>query len=176
MAMIRLPTSLSRGRANLHQGAVGAGIDLRTGRTFGGVHRNRSATVHPDTGVSIAGFQIPHWPDFLRNAVNLSDGVQLEYFGVDFVVDDRLGPVVLEANARPGLAIQVANRTGLLPRLRYIDRCMKETRSAEERLEIVRTMGSTEVRFPQSAPNIRIASSPPVPVDPFPAQPSGPGI
>ncbi len=37
------------------------------------------------------------------------------------MLDAALGPVVLEANARPGLTIQVANRRGLLPRLEWID-------------------------------------------------------
>lgn len=33
LAMLRLPTRSSDGRANLHQGAVGAGVDLATGAT-----------------------------------------------------------------------------------------------------------------------------------------------
>ena len=33
MAMLRLPTRDSGGRANLHQGAIGAGVDLATGLT-----------------------------------------------------------------------------------------------------------------------------------------------
>ena len=43
------------------------------------------------------------------------------YLGIDFVLDENRGPIVLEANARPGLAIQLANRTGLLHRLSAID-------------------------------------------------------
>lgn len=53
--------------------------------------------------------------------MNLADGLGMGYLGIDFVLDASLGPVVLEANARPGLAIQVANRQGLLPRLEFID-------------------------------------------------------
>ncbi len=41
--------------------------------------------------------------------------------GADVVVDARYGPVVLELNARPGLAIQLANRAGLRPRLEFVD-------------------------------------------------------
>jgi alpha-L-glutamate ligase-like protein len=122
MAMVRLPTRESRGRANLHQGAVAAGIHLATGRTFGGVCKDRAISVHPDTGQAIHGLEIPFWKELLAAALKLADSLELGYLGVDFVLDAAIGPVVLEANARPGLNIQVANRCGLLPRLRFIDR------------------------------------------------------
>lgn len=121
MAMVRLPTRASRGRANLHQGAVAAGIHLRTGRTMGGVCKNHAVNEHPDTGVTIDGLQVPMWDQLLTSAIRLAEGLELGYVGVDFVLDATLGPIILEANARPGLAIQVANRRGLLPRLRRID-------------------------------------------------------
>jgi len=121
MAMLRLPTRSSKGRANLHQGAVAAGIDLSTGRTFGGVHCNRAIAVHPDTGVSIGGVKIPHWDKVLETARRLSKVLNMGYMGVDIVLDAHEGPVVLEANARPGLSIQIANRFGLLPMLAEID-------------------------------------------------------
>ncbi len=66
MAMVRLPTAASRGRANLHQGAVAAGVNLRHGRTFGGVCHDRAVTTHPDTGAPVAGIEIPYWNDLLR--------------------------------------------------------------------------------------------------------------
>jgi hypothetical protein len=44
------------------------------------------------------------------------------------VIDAHLGPVVLELNARPGLAIQVANRAGLLPRLTAVDAAIRDLR------------------------------------------------
>jgi alpha-L-glutamate ligase-like protein len=122
MAMLRLPTAASRGRANLHQGAVAAGVDLRTGRTFGGVCQGRAVSTHPDTGASINDLLVPCWNKLLAAAVDLAEAIELGYVGVDFVLDSTLGPVVLEANARPGLAIQVANRQGLVPRLEFLDR------------------------------------------------------
>ena len=121
MAMVRLPTRASRGRANLHQGAVGAGIDLLAGATLGGVCQGRPLTVHPDTGLSVVGIVIPWWPETLLAAMRLADVLEMGYLGIDFVLDATQGPVVLEANARPGLAIQIANRTGLLHRLHFID-------------------------------------------------------
>jgi alpha-L-glutamate ligase-like protein len=121
-AMLRLPTKASGGRANLHQGAIAAGIDLETGRTLGGVWRNRAIATHPDTGLAIGGLIIPHWSRILATAQSLSAIIQMGYIGVDIVLDVNEGPVVLEANARPGLAVQTANRTGLLDLLAEIDK------------------------------------------------------
>ena len=120
MAMVRLPTVASRGRANLHQGAVAAAVNLVTGMTFGGVCQNRVIENHPDTGAPIAGLRIPFWDQLLTAATKLADALEMGYIGVDFVLDAKIGPVVLEANARPGLAIQIANRCGLRPRLDFI--------------------------------------------------------
>jgi alpha-L-glutamate ligase-like protein len=121
MAMVRLPTQASRGRANLHQGAVAAGIELHSGRTTGGVCHSRATDVHPDTRAPITGLVIPYWNELLSAAVRLATQLELGYVGIDFVLDEHRGPIVLEANARPGLAIQIANRRGLLRRLHAID-------------------------------------------------------
>ena len=137
MAMVRLPTKGSRGRANLHQGAAAAGIDFLSGRTFGGVCKDRAIATHPDTGHAIAGIEIPRWKDLLTAAMDLADALELGYLGVDFVLDARSGPVVLEANARPGLNIQVANRRGLWPRLRFLDGQPPERFTLEGRQEMM---------------------------------------
>jgi len=117
MAMLRLPTRRSRGRANLHQGAVGTGIDIETGQTFGGVFLNRMVVNHPDTGQMLSGVKIPYWNSILQIAVKLAALIRMGYMGVDIVLDANHGPIVLEVNARPGLSVQVANRGGLIPRL-----------------------------------------------------------
>src|SRR4051812_40474289 len=137
MAMVRLPTAASDGRANLHQGAAAAAIHLVTGQTYGGVCGGRTITNHPDTGEPIAGVTIPGWQNLLAAAMKLSDALELGYIGVDFVIDARIGAVVLEANARPGLAIQVAHRTGLLPRLQLIDSLLSNARSGDRRWELL---------------------------------------
>lgn len=121
MAMSRLPTRLSEGKANLHQGAVGAGIDLATGVTTGGVLGNDRIVDHPDTGHAIAGLEIPHWDSILDLGARAYEIAGLGYIGVDIVIDRDLGPLVLELNARPGMNIQIANRAGLLSRLRAIE-------------------------------------------------------
>jgi alpha-L-glutamate ligase-like protein len=140
MAMVRLPTVASEGRANLHQGAAAAAVDLVTGRTFGGVCGGRTITRHPDTGHEIADLQIPGWQNLLAAAMKLADALEMGYIGVDFVIDAKIGAVVLEANARPGLAIQVAHRIGLLPRLQLIDSISAEGLAGDKRWDILSSL------------------------------------
>lgn len=141
MAMSRLPTSESDGRANLHQGAIAAGIDMATGRAVHAAHHNESVTHHVDTGNAIVGFQVPHWDDLLSLAIHAADTTGLGYLGVDIVVDARRGPLLLELNARPGLAIQIANNEGLLPRIRLADAIPSSVSlSPSERCEITREL------------------------------------
>jgi alpha-L-glutamate ligase-like protein len=121
MCMMRLPTRLSAGRANLHQGAVGIGIDLVSGRATNAMLRGRRIEKSPDTDQPLLGFELPDFDAVLRTAVAATDQTGLGYVGADVVLDARLGPVILELNARPGLAIQLANRAGLLPRLDAVD-------------------------------------------------------
>ncbi|HLJ96501.1 MAG TPA: alpha-L-glutamate ligase-like protein [Gemmataceae bacterium] len=122
MAMLRLPTKASNGRANLHQGGIGAGVDLQTGITNHAVQRNHLVECHPDTGNSVVGMRVPYWSAILDMSCRVAAATGLGYLGVDIVVDAALGPMLLEANARPGLAIQIANARGLLPRLEEIRR------------------------------------------------------
>jgi len=121
MAMCRLPTIESDGRANLHQGAIGVGVSIPTGRAVHAAWRNQPATHHVDTGAPIIGFQVPAWDDVLSLAVRAAEISGLGYLGVDVVIDVAHGPMLLELNARPGLAIQVANNEGLIQRLRRAD-------------------------------------------------------
>jgi len=122
MAMVRLPTKMSDGKANLHQGAIGAGLDICRGVMLTAVHRNDIITHHPDTGNAVTGIAIPCWEDILLIAARAYDMTGLGYVGVDLVMDEKRGPLLLELNARPGLQIQVANRAGLLTRLKAIDK------------------------------------------------------
>ncbi len=122
MAMLRLPTKESDGRANLHQGGIGTGIDLASGLTHHAVHGNRVVEIHPDTGVPVVGFRVPYWREVLALSRRVAEAVELGYVGVDVVVDAEEGPLLLEANARPGLAIQIANGQGLIPQIEDIDR------------------------------------------------------
>ncbi|MFP3941468.1 MAG: alpha-L-glutamate ligase-like protein [Thermoanaerobaculia bacterium] len=134
MAMVRLPTRASDGKANLHQGAVGAGIDLATGRTLTGVSGTELVDEHPDTGHPIAGLQIPGWETILAIAARSYEMTGLGYLGADLVLDRTRGPLMLELNARPGLAIQIANRQGLWKRLQVVEAERAPDAPAEERV------------------------------------------
>ena len=120
LAMLRLPTRRSDGRANLHLGGVGVGVDLASGRTTFAIRAGRSVAVHPDLDRPLADVAVPAWPDVLCLAVRAADAVRLGFLGVDVVLDQRHGPLVLELNARPGLGIQLANRRGLRPLLERV--------------------------------------------------------
>lgn len=122
MAMLRLPTKMSHGKANLHQGAIGVGIDLVSGVTTGGVWGNNVISEHPDTGAPIAGMEVPYWNRMLEIAAKSYEITELGYLGVDLVLDEELGPLMLELNARPGLNIQIANRCGLNCRLKAVEK------------------------------------------------------
>lgn len=134
MSMVRLPTRASHGKANLHQGAVGAGIDLATGMTLDGVVGTQVVTHHPDTVHAISGTKIPDWEVILDISARCYELTGMGYIGVDIVLDRDLGPLVLELNARPGLAIQIANRQGLLRRLKICDERANFTAAAAERI------------------------------------------
>ncbi|MFN4018897.1 MAG: sugar-transfer associated ATP-grasp domain-containing protein [Erythrobacter sp.] len=122
MAMTRLPTVESRGRANLHQGAVGAAIDFRDGAIFRAVLGQEPVVDHPSTGTSLIGAQIPHWPAVIDAARRCSGALGLGYVGVDLVIDATLGVQVLECNAFPGLEIQNVNGAGLAGRIAMVER------------------------------------------------------
>ena len=135
MSMVRLPTRLSGGRANLHQGAVGAGVDLATGTTLTAVWRNDVVEEHPDTGNKVSDVKIPGWQALLKLAARCYELTGLGYQGVDIVLDRDKGPMILELNARPGLAIQIANRSGLEPRLRIVEQRYRDLKTPESRVE-----------------------------------------
>lgn len=111
-AMCRLPADASDGKANLNSGGVGLGVEIETGRTHGAICKGRDITRHPDSGHELIGLQLPCWSECLDLARRCAETVDLDYLGVDLVIDRDRGPLVLEMNARPGLAIQLANREG----------------------------------------------------------------
>jgi alpha-L-glutamate ligase-like protein len=144
MAMLRLPTKASNGRANLHQGGIGTGIDLASGVTHHAVQRNRLIECHPDTGRPVVGLRVPHWHEVLAIARRAAEAVGLGYLGVDIVLDEAEGPMLLEANARPGLAIQIANGHGLLPRLHRIDELLDKGMILQGRVFVGRRVAPTK--------------------------------
>lgn len=146
MAMMRLSTQVSDGKANLHQGAVGVGIDLSSGKALKAVQFNRPILNHPDTGRALSELVVPHWDQLLLLAAKSYEMTELGYIGADIVIDRELGPMMLELNARPGLAIQVANGMGLQPRLSSLAAMGKEAdrMDPEERVQVAQRQAALE--------------------------------
>ncbi len=121
MAMLRLPTKKSDGKANLLQGGLGVGIDMSNGITTTAIYgKDTVITRAPDSKLLLSGIQISHWDEILEMAVSCQKVSKLGYLGVDIVIDREKGPMILELNARPGLSIQIANQSGLKERLERV--------------------------------------------------------
>ncbi|TBW37100.1 alpha-L-glutamate ligase-like protein [Azotobacter chroococcum] len=144
MAMLRLPTRQSSGKANLHQGAIGVGVDLATGITLRGTWLNNKIAKHPDTTNPVDGVQLPDWDGFMKLAAGCHELCGLGYIGVDMVLDETKGPLILELNARPGLNIQIANDCGLTLRTHAI-----EAHLAELKERGIQETPAERVRFSQ---------------------------
>lgn len=136
MSMVRLPTSLSGGRGNLHQGAVGCGVDLKSGQLVAAVMNNRVIEKHPDFDIEFRSQEIPYWKEALILATQCSNLVSIGYLGIDIVIHPILGPQLLEMNARPGLSIQLANKAGLIPRLNQLKHLDPFKMTVEERVSL----------------------------------------
>ena len=121
MAMTRLPTRRSIGKANIHQGAIGAGISLSEGRITSATLFRRSVKCHPSSGKQVVGFRFNMWEEILETASMAAEASGFGFVGVDLTMDRDLGVVVLEVNKRPGLEIQNANRSGLRRRIRWVE-------------------------------------------------------
>jgi alpha-L-glutamate ligase-like protein len=115
MAMLRMPTEESDGKANLHAGAIGLGVDLETGRLTRGYNQLTDEMVsrHPDSKVLFEGMKLPDWDKTLEISIATAKVFPLNYLGVDIVYDEKQGPMVIEINSRPGMQIQNVNGLGL---------------------------------------------------------------
>lgn len=142
MAMLRLPTTLSNGKANLHQGALGFGIDIRTGITTGAILYDQHVNFIPDTKIKTRGIRLPFWDETLKLASSTQLAVGLGYAGIDIALDRDRGPLILEVNARPGLSIQNANRSSLRSRLERVENIV--VGSTERGVEIGKNLFSAD--------------------------------
>lgn len=127
MAMLRIPTEKSQGKANLQQGAIGLGVDLATGITTFGIEGKGEVIKRIfDRGrkkmIKVNGIKIPRWREVLEAAISCQRVIsELGFVGVDIVLDRERGPLVLEVNSRPGLSIQLCNRAGLKARMLKVE-------------------------------------------------------
>lgn len=120
MAMMRLPTEESGGRANLHSGAIGVGIEIATGITTYGYWHGEIINKIPGTKYKLNGIRIPFWNEILILSAKVQEITGLGFLGVDIVIDKYEGPVILEINTHPGLEIQNVNLAPLRSRLELV--------------------------------------------------------
>ena len=111
-AMLRMPTKDSSGKANLHQGAIGIGVDILTGITKTAKSKKKNIVLHPDSQQNLIGVQIPDWEKIISMSIDCQKAIPLGYIGIDICLDNQLGPLVLEVNGRPGIEIQNIQERG----------------------------------------------------------------
>lgn len=138
MAMLRLPTKESGGRANLHQGAIAVGVDIATGITTKAIWHGEQIHYKPETSRKLRGIKIPFWTACLETAVRAQEVSGLGYLRADIVLHPEKGPMVLELNAQPGLQIQLANGVGLKKRLERVEDL--EVAGAEHGVKIAKAL------------------------------------
>lgn len=118
LAMLRLPTTESEGKANLHLGAVGVGIDIASGSATYAVCRNKFIRTLPN-GEKLSDLEIPEWDKILLAASNAQKVSQIGFLAVDIALTTN-GIKILELNARAGLSIQIASQVPLRSRLKKV--------------------------------------------------------
>ena len=159
LAMLRLPTRQSGGRANLHQGALGVGVDIATGITTKAIWHNEPVIFKPETKIKLRDVKIPNWTKILETAVKAQIASSLGYLGVDIVLHPEKGPMVLELNAQPGLSIQLANMIPLRRRLEKVEDL--EVRDFEHGVAIAKALFagkvSTRVKIDDAVKTVKAA-------------------
>lgn len=144
MAMLRLATEDSGGRANLQLGGIGCGIDIATGVTTTAVQgKSKNIEYIPRSRMSLSGIKIPYWDEILEMAVRAQQVSGIGFLGADIALDRDRGPVFLELNARPGLSIQLANMEGLLTRLERVEGL--KVKSASHGIKIAKNVFGGEI-------------------------------
>lgn len=122
MAMARIPTKESNGKANLDQGAIGLGIDMATGLTTYAVKGKKERITHfPGTKKPVSGILIPHWNKILEIAVKAANAAGYKFMGADIFIHPEKGPMIVELNGYPGLSIQLCNKAGMKRRIERVE-------------------------------------------------------
>ncbi len=139
MAMARIPTKESRGKANLDQGAIAVGIDMASGITIRGIHgKKKIIKTFPDSKKKVRGIVIPEWTQVLETAVRAANVAGYKYMGADLFIHPEKGPMIVELNGFPGLSIQIANDAGLKRRLERVEGL--EVRNAQHGVKIAQAL------------------------------------
>lgn len=120
--MVRMPTELSEGKANLAQGGIGLGLNIATGQVMNFFQNKKSFTKEfPDGYQFLKWLHIPFWDDILLYSSQIQFYTGLWYLALDWVITES-GPKLLEINARAGLEIQNVNLVPLKSRLDQVEK------------------------------------------------------
>jgi alpha-L-glutamate ligase-like protein/uncharacterized protein (TIGR02421 family) len=141
IAMLRIPTAESQGKANLHLGAVGVGINIGTGRATYGVQHNKFISKLPN-GERISDIKLPDWDEILLLASRAQHVSQIGFLAVDLVLTTN-GSKILELNARAGLRVQIANQIPLKSRLKKV--VDLQVPNPEKGVEVSKTLFSSNI-------------------------------
>lgn len=101
---------------NAGAGGIIVAIDERTGVTLGAADEKGNAyTQHPDSGLSLLGFQIPRWDEACEMVMQLAKGIpDNRYTGWDLALTDK-GWLLVEGNYMPIILWQIAAHKGIRP-------------------------------------------------------------
>ena len=141
IAMLRLPTPESNGKANLHLGAIGVGIDIATGRATHAVYHNKFINKLPN-GEKVKDIKLPGWEQMLLLAARAQHVSQIGFLAVDLAFT-TIGPKILELNARAGLGVQIANQVPLKHRLKKV--VDLQVPNPEKGVEVSKTLFSANI-------------------------------
>lgn len=102
---------------NFHRNGIVACIDIESGvvRSTGVNYRHQRFVRHPDTGVQIVGFRIPHWENVAATVVKAAELLpEMDYVGWDVAIDSKENVLLIEGNSIPDYdVLQVASQEGL---------------------------------------------------------------
>lgn len=121
MAMLRVPTANSKWKANLHAWACWIWIDIWTWKlTYITQFRKQIKSV--PWIWDVRWIELPNWDKVLQLAAKTQQITEIWYIWCDIVLDDKVGPLLLEMNIRPWLEVQLANMAPLEERLKKVQK------------------------------------------------------
>lgn len=121
IAMLRMPTKESWGKANLAQWGIGLWLDIVTGKITSLYRRWQSYTNEfPSEWKHFKNKKIPYWQEIIQYSANAQYFVNIWYLWMDRVITKKW-PKLLEINARAGLEIQNITGKPLLSIMKKIE-------------------------------------------------------
>ena len=92
---------------NFHSGGMCVGIDMETGKlcTDAADMEGNVYAAHPTTGTVFKGFELPYYKESLELILKTIEEKKIEgYLGWDIAITEN-GPVLIELNDRPAVAL-----------------------------------------------------------------------